>query len=34
MKRYKYYNKEPFSYLANNTTLASDNALRFSKDLL
>ena len=29
MKLYKDYIKEPFSFLANDTTLPSDNPLRF-----
>ena len=32
-KLYKYYNKEPFSFLVNDVTLASDNPLRFKKNL-
>ena len=31
MKLYKDYTKEPYSNLVNNTTLSSDNALRFRK---
>ena len=31
MKFYKYYNKEAFSVLVNDTTLPSDNPLRFKK---
>ena len=34
MKHYKNYTKEPFSFLVNNTTLSSDNPLRFRKNLL
>ena len=34
MKPYKNYNKEQFSVLANNTTLPSDNPLRFRKEPL
>ena len=34
MKLYKNYTKEPFSYLVNETTLPSDNPLRFRKNLL
>ena len=34
MKLYKDYTKEPFSFLVNNTTLPSDNTLRFRKKLL
>ena len=30
----KYYNKESFSFLVNNTTLSSDNTLRFGQNLL
>ena len=33
-KLYKNYTKEPFSFLVNNTTLSSDNPLRFRKSLL
>ena len=33
-KLYKDYTKEPYSYLVNNTTLSSDNLLRFRKNLL
>ena len=33
-KLYKNYTKEPFSFLVNNTTLPSDNPLRFRKSLL
>ena len=31
---YKYYTKEPYSFLGNDTTLSSDNPLRFRKNLL
>ena len=34
MKLYKDYTKEPFSFLVNDTTLSSDNPLRFRKSLL
>ena len=34
MKLYKYYTKEPYSFLVNDTTLSSDNPLRFRKNLL
>ena len=34
MKLYKDYTKEPFSFLVNDTTLSSDNPLRFRKNLL
>ena len=34
MKLFKDYIKEPFSFLANDTTLLSDNSLRFRKNLL
>ena len=34
IKLYKDYNKEPYSLLVNDTTLPSDNPLRFRKDLL
>ena len=34
MKIYEDYTKEPFSFLVNNTTLPSDNLLRFRKNLL
>ena len=33
-KLYKDYTKEPFSLLANDTTLSSDNPLQFRKNLL
>ena len=31
MKLYKDYTKEPYSFIVNDTTLASDNPLRFRK---
>ena len=31
---YKNYTKEPYSFLVNDTTLPSDNPLRFRKNLL
>ena len=34
MKLYKDYTKEPYSFLVNDTTLPSDNPLRFRKNLL
>ena len=34
MKFYMYYTKEPFSFLVNDTTLPSENSLRFRKNLL
>ena len=34
MKLYKGYTKGSYSFLANNTTLSSDNPLRFRKNLL
>ena len=34
MKPYKEYTKEPYSFLVNDTTLSSDNPLRFKKNLL
>ena len=34
MKLYKDYTKEPYSFLVNDTTLSSDNPLRFRKNLL
>ena len=34
MKIYKKYTVEPCSFLVNNTTLPSDNPLRFRKNLL
>ena len=33
MKVYKYHTKEPYSFLVNDTTLSSDNPLRFRKNL-
>ena len=33
MKLYKDYNKEPYSFLLNDTTLPSDNPLRYRKNL-
>ena len=33
-KLYKNYNKEPSSFLVNDTTLPSDNPLIFKKNLL
>ena len=33
-KLYKDYAKEPYSFLVNDTTLSSDNPLRFTKTLL
>ena len=33
MKIYKDYTKEPYSFLVNNTSLSSDNTLRFRKNL-
>ena len=33
MKLYKDYTKEPYSFLVSNTTLLSDNPLRFRKSL-
>ena len=33
MKRYENYIKEPYSFLVNDTTLSSDNPLRFRKKL-
>ena len=32
MKLYKDYTKQPFSFLENDTTLSSDNPLRFKKN--
>ena len=32
VKLYKDYTKEPFSFLVNDTTLSSDNPLRFRKN--
>ena len=34
IKLYKDYTKEPYLFLVNNTTLPSDNSLRFRKNLL
>ena len=34
MKLYKEYTKEPYSILVNDTTLLSDNPLRFRKNVL
>ena len=34
IKLYKDYAKEPYSFLVNDTTLSSDNPLRFTKTLL
>ena len=34
IKLYKDYTKEPFLFLVNDTTLPSDNPLRFRKNLL
>ena len=34
MKIYKKYIKEPYSFLVNDTTLQSDDPLRFRKNLL
>ena len=34
MKLYKDYSKEPYSVFVNDTTLSSDNPLRFRKKLL
>ena len=34
MKIYKKYTKEPYSFLVNDTTLPSDNPLRFRRNLL
>ena len=33
MKLYKNYTKEPYSVLVNDTTLPSDNSLRFRKNV-
>ena len=33
IKIYKKYTDEPYSFLVNDTTLASDNPLRFRKNL-
>ena len=32
MKLYKDYTKKPYSFLVNNTTLSSDNPLRFRRN--
>ena len=34
MNIYKKYTNEPYSFLVNDTTLPSDNPLRFKKNLL
>ena len=34
MKTFKKYTKEPYSFLVNDTTLSSDDPLRFRKNLL
>ena len=34
IKLYKDYTKEPYSFLVNDTTLSSDNPIRFRKSLL
>ena len=34
MNLYKDYTKKPYSFLVNDTTLSSDNSLRFRKNLL
>ena len=34
MKIFKKYTAEPYSFLVNDTTLPSDNLLRFRKNLL
>ena len=34
VKFYKIYTKEPYSFLVNDTTLPSDDPLRFRKNLL
>ena len=34
MKIYKKYTKEPYSFLVNDTTLSSDDPLRFRKNIL
>ena len=34
MKLYKEYTIKPYSFLVNDTTLSSDNSLRFRKDFL
>ena len=33
MKLYKYYTKEPYSFLANDTTISSDNTLGLLRKL-
>ena len=33
-KLWKYYTKEPYSFLVIDTTLLSDNSLRFRKNVL
>ena len=34
IKLYKDYTKEPYSFLVKDTTLSSDNPIRFRKNLL
>ena len=34
MKLFKDYNKRPYSFLGNDTSLSLDNPLRFGKNLL
>ena len=34
MKIFQEYNEEPYSFLVSDTTLSSDNPLRFRKNLL
>ena len=34
MKIFKKYTEEPYSFLVNDTTLPSNNSLRFGKNLL
>ena len=34
MKLHKEYNKEPYSFLVNDTTLSLDNLLRFRENVL
>ena len=34
MRLYRHYTKEPFSSLVSNTTLPSDNSLKFRKNVL
>ena len=34
IKIYKKYTEEPYSFLVNDTTLPSDNPLRFRKNIL